>query len=124
MLEEAKKRDHRKLGRELDLFSFSNDVGAGLPLWHPNGAVLRYIIDKFETGEHLKRGYKLYGVPHIARSNLYETSGHLGFYNENMYAPIQIDGQDYYLKPMNCPSQIQIFNSSMKSYRDLPVQRL
>ncbi|MDR3238278.1 MAG: threonine--tRNA ligase [Spirochaetia bacterium] len=122
MLEEAKKRDHRKLGKELDIFSFSHDVGAGLPLWHPNGAVLRFVIDKFETSEHLKRGYKLYTTPHIARSNLYETSGHLGFYSGNMYAPIQIDGQDYYLKPMNCPSQIQIFNSSMKSYRDLPVK--
>jgi len=122
LIEEAKKRDHRRLGKELDLFSFSNDVGAGLPLWHPNGAVLRFVIDKFETMEHLKRGYKLYGVPHIARSNLYETSGHLGFYTENMYSPIQIDGQDYYLKPMNCPSQIQIFNSSMKSYRDLPYR--
>ncbi len=122
MLEEAKKRDHRKLGKELDMFSFSPNVGAGLPLWHPNGAILRFIIDKFETGEHLKRGYKLYTVPHIARSVLYETSGHLGFYSENMYAPIQIDGQDYYIKPMNCPSQIQIFNSSMKSYRDLPVR--
>ncbi len=93
MIEEAKKRDHRKLGRELDLFSFSNDVGAGLPLWHPNGAVLRFIIDKFETSEHLKRGYKLFTVPHIARSTLYETSGHLGFYTDNMYAPIQIDGR-------------------------------
>lgn len=122
LLEEAKKRDHRKIGKEMDLFSFSNDVGAGLPLWHPNGAVLRFIIDKFETLEHLKRGYKLYGVPHIAKSNLYETSGHLGFYNENMYAPIEIDGNDYFLKPMNCPSQIQIFNSSMKSYRDLPYR--
>ncbi len=122
LIEEAKKRDHRKLGRELDLFSFSNDVGAGLPLWHPNGAVLRFIIDKFETNEHLKRGYRLFGVPHIARSTLYEISGHLGFYTENMYSPIQIDGQDYYLKPMNCPSQIQIFNSSMKSYRDLPYR--
>jgi threonyl-tRNA synthetase len=122
MLEEARKRDHRKLGKELDIFSFSNDVGAGLPLWHPNGAVLRFVIEKFETQEHLRRGYKLNTVPHIARSNLYETSGHLGFYNENMYAPIQIDGQDYYLKPMNCPSQIQIFNTSMKSYRDLPLK--
>ena len=122
MLEEAKKRDHRKLGKELDLFSFSHDVGAGLPLWHPNGAILRFIIDKFETAEHLKRGYKLYSVPHIAKSNLYETSGHLGFYSGNMYAPIKIDEQDYYIKPMNCPSQIQIFNSSIKSYRDLPVK--
>ncbi|MCL2026258.1 MAG: threonine--tRNA ligase [Leptospirales bacterium] len=122
MLEEAKKRDHRKLGKELDIFSFSHDVGAGLPLWHPNGAILRFIIDKFETTEHLKRGYKLYSTPHIARSDLYDASGHLGFYSGNMYAPIQIDEQDYYIKPMNCPSQIQIFNSSIKSYRDLPVK--
>lgn len=121
-LEEAKKRDHRKIGKEMDLFSFSNEVGAGLPLWHPNGAVLRFIIDKYETMEHLKRGYKLFNVPHIAKSNLYETSGHLGFYSENMYTPIEIDGQDYFLKPMNCPSQIQIFNNSLKSYRDLPYR--
>ncbi len=122
VLEEAKNRDHRKLGKELDIFSFSNQVGAGLPLWHPNGALLRYVIDKFSTAEHLKRGYKLNTVPHIAKADLYETSGHLGFYKENMYSPIQIDNQDYYLKPMNCPSQIQIFNSSMKSYRDLPYK--
>jgi len=122
LLEEAKKRDHRKLGRELDLFSFSNEVGAGLPLWHPNGAIIRFIIDKFETEEHLKRGYHLFTVPHIARGDLYKTSGHLDFYSENIYSPMEIDGQDYYLKPMNCPTQIQIFNSSMKSYRDLPFR--
>ncbi len=121
-LEEAKKRDHRKLGRELELFSFSQDVGTGLPLWHPNGAVMKYVIDKFATDEHLKRGYKLFSVPHIARSDLYRISGHLDFYNENMYSPIKIDGVDYYLKPMNCPSQIQIFNSGLKSYRDLPFR--
>jgi threonyl-tRNA synthetase len=121
-LEEARNRDHRKLGRELDLFSFNNEVGAGLPLWHPNGAVLRYIIDKFSTDEHLKRGYKLFGVPHIAKADLYRTSGHLDFYSENMYSPIRIDDQDYYLKPMNCPSQIKIFNNSIKSYRDLPYR--
>jgi len=121
-LEEAQKRDHRFLGKELDLFSFSNDVGAGLPLWHPNGALLRFIIDKFSTEEHLKRGYKLFNVPHIAKANLYQTSGHLDFYNENMYSPIQIDDQDYYLKPMNCPSQIKIFTSQTKSYRDLPYR--
>ena len=121
-LEEARNRDHRKLGRELDLFSFNNEVGAGLPLWHPNGAMLRYIIDKFSTEEHLKRGYKLFGVPHIAKADLYRTSGHLDFYNENMYSPIRIDDQDYYLKPMNCPSQIKIFNNSIKSYRDLPFR--
>ncbi len=122
MLEEAKKRDHRKLGRELELFSFDNEVGAGLPLWHPKGALLRFIIDKYTTSEHLKRGYSLFTVPHIAKSDLYKTSGHLDFYSENMYSPIQIDGQDYILKPMNCPSQIKIFTSSLKSYRDLPFR--
>ncbi len=122
MLEEAKKRDHRKLGRELEFFSFDNEVGAGLPLWHPNGALLRFIIDKFTTSEHLKRGYSLFTVPHIAKADLYKTSGHLDFYSENMYSPIQIDGQDYILKPMNCPSQIKIFTSSLKSYRDLPFR--
>ncbi|MBN1498424.1 MAG: threonine--tRNA ligase [Spirochaetes bacterium] len=121
-IEEAKNRDHRKLGRELEIFSFSNAVGAGLPLWHPNGAVLRYILETFSTEEHLKRGYKLFGVPHIAKADLYRTSGHLDFYTENMYSPIRIDDQDYYLKPMNCPSQIQIFKSSIKSYRDLPFR--
>jgi threonyl-tRNA synthetase len=121
-LEEARNRDHRKIGRELDLFSFNNEVGAGLPLWHPNGAVLRYIIDKFSTEEHLKRDYKLFVVPHIAKADLYRTSGHLDFYHENMYSPIRIDDQDYYLKPMNCPSQIKIFNNSIKSYRDLPFR--
>ncbi len=122
LLEEAKKRDHRTLGRELELFSFDNEVGAGLPLWHPNGAILRFIIDKFTTIEHLKRGYNLFVVPHIAKSDLYKTSGHLEFYKENMYSPIKIDDQDYILKPMNCPSQIKIFTSTMRSYRDLPFR--
>ena len=122
LIDEAKERDHRKLGRELDIFSFNNEVGAGLPLWHPNGAVLRFVIDKYSTTEHLKRGYRLLSIPHIAKSDLYNTSGHLDFYNENMYSPIQIDGQDYYLKPMNCPTQIKIFNSSIKSYKDLPYR--
>ena len=122
LLEEAKKRDHRKLGRELEIFSFDNEVGAGLPLWHPNGAVLRFIIDKFTTTEHLKKGYKLFSIPHIAKADLYKTSGHMDFYSENMYSPIEIDGQDYILKPMNCPTQIKIFTSSMRSYRDLPFR--
>ncbi len=121
-LEEAKKRDHRKLGRDLDIFSFNNEVGAGLPLWHPNGAVLRFVIEKFATEEHLKRGYKLFSIPHIAKADLYRTSGHLDFYHENMYSPIKIDEQDYYLKPMNCPTQIKIFTNSIKSYRDLPYR--
>jgi len=122
MLEEAKKRDHRKLGKDLDIFSFDKDVGAGLPLWHPNGAMLRFIIDKFETTEHLKRGYKLLTIPHIAKSDLFKISGHLDFYSENMYSPMEIDGQEYRLKPMNCPAHIKIFNSSIKSYRDLPFR--
>lgn len=121
-LEETKKRDHRKLGRDLDIFSFNNEVGAGLPLWHPNGAVLRFIIEKFATEEHLKRGYKLFSIPHIAKAELYKTSGHLDFYSEYMYSPIKIDEQDYYLKPMNCPTQIKIFTNSTKSYRDLPYR--
>jgi threonyl-tRNA synthetase len=122
LLEEAKKRDHRKLGRELDIFSFDDEVGAGLPLWHPNGAVMRYVIDKFTTSEHIKRGYKLFTIPHIAKSDLYKTSGHLEFYTENMYSPIKIDNQDYIIKPMNCPAHIKIFKNSMKSYRDLPYR--
>jgi len=122
LLEEAKKRDHRKLGRELDLFSFDDEVGAGLPLWHPNGAVLRFIIDKFSTEEHLKRGYNLFSIPHISKSDLFRTSGHLDFYSENMYSPMEIDGQEYRLKPMNCPAHIKIFKSSIKSYRDLPFR--
>ena len=124
LLEEAKKRDHRVLGKELELFSFHNEVGAGLPLWHPNGAVLRFIIDKFTTQEHLKRGYNLFVVPHIAKSDLYKTSGHLGFYKENMYSPIQIDGQDYILKPMNCPSQIQDFHQHHPELPRPSVSRL
>ena len=122
LLEEAKKRDHRKLGRELDIFSFDDEIGAGLPLWHPNGAVLRYVIDKFTTNEHIKRGYKLFTIPHIAKSDLYKTSGHLEFYTENMYSPIKIDDQDYFIKPMNCPAHIKIFKNSIKSYRDLPYR--
>ncbi len=122
LLEEARQRDHRKLGRELDLFSFDNEVGAGLPLWHPKGAMLRHLIEKFSIAEHIKRGYKLLAIPHIARAELYRTSGHLDFYTENMYAPIKIDNQDYYIKPMNCPTQIRIFKTSIWSYRDLPFR--
>ncbi len=122
LLEEAKKRDHRKLGRELDIFSFDEEVGAGLPLWHPNGAVLRHIIDNFTTNEHVKRGYRLFTIPHIAKSDLYKTSGHLDYYTENMYAPIKIDNQDYIIKPMNCPAHIKIFKNGIKSYRDLPYR--
>jgi threonyl-tRNA synthetase len=119
-LEEAKKRDHRKLGRELDLFSVSEDVGPGLILWHPKGALIRVIAEDFSRQEHLNNGYDWVFSPHIGRAHLWETSGHLGFYKENMYAPMDIEGEDYYAKPMNCPFHIQIYKSQIRSYRDLP----
>src|SRR5215213_4645411 len=119
-LEEAKQRDHRKLGRELDLFSVSEEVGPGLILWHPKGAMVRVLIEDFSRQAHLYNGYELVFSPHIGRAGLWETSGHLGFYQENMYSPMDIEGEDYYAKPMNCPFHIQIYKSRMRSYRDLP----
>jgi threonyl-tRNA synthetase len=121
-LEEAKKRDHRKLGKELDLFSVQEDVGPGLILWHPKGARIRLTIEDFWRREHLSSGYEILYSPHIGRSTLWETSGHLGFYRENMYSPMDIEGGDYYVKPMNCPFHIQIYRSHMRSYRDLPLR--
>ncbi|HPF99395.1 MAG TPA: threonine--tRNA ligase [Kiritimatiellia bacterium] len=121
-LEEAKLRDHRKLGRELDLFSTSDLVGPGLILWHPKGARIRLIIEDFWRKRHLDNGYQLIGTPHIGRSTLWETSGHLGFYKESMYAPMEIDENEYFIKPMNCPFHIQIYKSQMRSYRDLPLR--
>ena len=119
-LEEAKKRDHRKLGKELDLFSVSEDVGPGLILWHPKGALVRVLVEDFSRQAHLNNGYEWVFSPHIGRSFLWETSGHLGFYKDSMYSPMDIDGEDYYAKPMNCPFHIQIYKSHMRSYRDLP----
>lgn len=119
-LEEAGKRDHRRLGRELDLFSVSEDVGPGLVLWHPKGAMVRLIVEEFSRAAHLRNGYEWVFSPHIGRAHLWETSGHLDFYKESMYAPMDIDGEDYYVKPMNCPFHIQIFRSHLRSYRDLP----
>jgi threonyl-tRNA synthetase len=119
-LEEARARDHRKLGRELDLFSVSEEVGAGLILWHPKGAMIRVLMEDFSRQAHLENGYEWVFSPHIGRSGLWETSGHLDFYAENMYSPMDIEGEDYYAKPMNCPFHIQIFKSQMRSYRDLP----
>jgi threonyl-tRNA synthetase len=121
-LEEAKKRDHRKLGRELDLYSVNEEVGAGLVLWHPKGAMVRYLAERFWEDEHLKNGYDFVYTPHIGKAQLWETSGHLGFYAENMYSPIEIEGQQYYLKPMNCPFHIEIYKSGIRSYRDLPMR--
>jgi len=121
-LEEAQKRDHRKLGKELDLFSVHDEVGAGLIHWHPKGARVRSIIEDFWRQEHFKAGYDLLYSPHIGRAGLWETSGHLGFYSENMYAPMQIDDVSYYVKPMNCPFHIQVYQSHKRSYRDLPLR--
>ncbi len=121
-LQEAKKRDHRKLGRELDLFSVSDEVGSGLVLWHPNGAKMRYLAERFWEDEHIKNGYDFVYTPHIGKANLWKTSGHLDFYAENMYAPIEIEEQQYYLKPMNCPFHVEIYKSGLHSYRDLPMR--
>jgi threonyl-tRNA synthetase len=119
-LEEAKKRDHRKLGRELDLFSISDDVGAGLILWHPKGAMIRVLVEDFSRNAHLQNGYEWVFSPHIGRAQLWKTSGHLDFYKEGMYSPMDIDGEPFYAKPMNCPFHIEIFKSHLRSYRDLP----
>jgi threonyl-tRNA synthetase len=121
-LEEVQRRDHRRLGRELDLFSIEPELGAGLVLWHPKGALVRYLIEEFWRQEHFKGGYDIVFSPHIGRSHLWETSGHLGFYKENMYAPVEIDNQEYYLKPMNCPFHIIMYKSRTRSYRDLPMR--
>lgn len=121
-LEEAKKRDHRRLGRELDLFSVSDEVGAGLILWHPKGGMVRKLAEDYCREEHEKGGYDFVFSPHIGKSQLWETSGHLDWYQENMYAPLDIEGQQYFLKPMNCPFHIEIYKSQLRSYRDLPLR--
>ncbi len=121
-LEEAKKRDHRTLGRDLDLFSVHEDVGAGLIIWHPKGARVRNLFEDFWKAEHYKRGYELVYTPNIGRANLWETSGHLDFFQENMFSPSLNDDQEYYLKPMNCPFHIMYYRSALRSYRDLPMR--
>lgn len=136
MMEEAKKRDHRKLGQELDLFHIDEKVGAGLVLWHPNGAILWRIIEDFWYKEHLKNGYSLVRSPHIGNRSLWETSGHWGFYNESMYPPMEAGqslsdlqagkkaevSEQYLIKPMNCPFHVQIYNNRLHSYRELPFR--
>jgi len=122
-LEQAEKRDHRKLGKELDLFSLEADMlGRGLALWHPKGGLIRHIAEEFCRNEHLAHGYDLVYSPHIGKSTLWETSGHLDFYRDSMYSPLDIEGQEYYLKPMNCPFHILMYKSSLRSYRDLPMR--
>ena len=121
-LEEAEKRDHRKIGRDLDLFSFHEEGGPGLAFWHPKGARIRTIIENFWREEHFKRGYDIVYSPHIAKINLWKTSGHWNFYRESMYSPIEVDGQEYILKPMNCPFAVLIYKTKLHSYRDLPLR--
>ncbi|MDD4817689.1 MAG: threonine--tRNA ligase [Victivallaceae bacterium] len=122
MIEEAKKRDHRKLGVELDLFSFSENVGPGLVLWHPKGAFIRNQFETYWREQHYLNGYQLMYTPHIGRCELWQTSGHLDFYRDGMYSPMDIDDHDYYVKPMNCPFHIEIYKSRNRSYRELPCR--
>ncbi len=121
-VEEAKKRDHRVLGKELDLFSFHEEVGAGLVHWHPKGALVRNLIERVWYDEHLKHGYQLLYTPHIASEELYKISGHLQNYLANMYAPMDIDGRNFRAKPMNCPGHIMIYKTRLHSYRELPLR--
>jgi threonyl-tRNA synthetase len=121
-LEEAKKRDHRRLGKELDLFSMDDEIGAGLINWHPKGSVIRYTIENFWREEHYKNGYQIVYSPHIAKVNLWHTSGHMDFYKENMYSPMDIEGMPYIVKPMNCPFHIKMYKNKLKSYRELPIR--
>ena len=121
-IEEARKRDHRILGKTLDLYSIHEEIGPGLIVWHPKGARVRTIFEDFWRTEHYKRGYDLVYTPNIGKSGLWETSGHLDFYSEDMFAPSVNDDQEYYLKPMNCPFHIMYYRSSLRSYRDLPMR--
>ena len=121
-LEEVEKRDHRKLVKDLDLVSFHQEGGAGLAYWHPKGGRIRVIMEDYWRKLHREGGYELVFTPHIGRAQLWETSGHLDFYKDGMYAPMDIEGQEYYIKPMNCPFQILIYKSQTRSYRDLPLR--
>ncbi len=121
-LEEIKKRDHRKLGKELDLFSVQDETGPGLILWHPKGAMIRLLIENFWRDEHVKNGYELVYSPHVARLDLWKTSGHVDYYRDNMFAPMTVEGSEYQLKPMNCPFHIMVYKTHLRSYRDLPIR--
>jgi len=121
-LEEAARRDHRKLGVELDLFSIHEEAGPGLVHWHPKGAVIRRVIEDFWRDEHIKRGYDILYTPHISKSDLWKTSGHWEFYRDSMYSPMEMEGQEYVLKPMNCLGHILIYKTRLRSYRELPLR--
>ncbi len=121
-LEEAKRRDHRRLGRELELFTFIDEIGPGLAIWLPKGARIRMIMEEFVRAELLKRGYEFVYTPHVAREKLWEVSGHLTWFRENMFAGMDVEGQQYLVKPMNCPFHIMVYGSKTRSYRDLPLK--
>jgi threonyl-tRNA synthetase len=121
-LDEAAKRDHRKLGKTLDLFSIHEEAGAGLVYWHPKGALIRNLIEDFWRSEHFKRGYDIVNIPHLAKVDLWRTSGHLEYYRDSMYPPMDVEGQGYLVKPMNCPGHILIYKTQLRSYRQLPLR--
>jgi threonyl-tRNA synthetase len=121
-LTEAAKRDHRKLGKALDLFSLHEEAGAGLVYWHPKGALVRHVIEDFWKKEHFKRGYDIVYSPHIARVDLWKTSGHWEYYRDSMYTPMEMEGQEFLIKPMNCPGHILIYKTQLRSYRQLPLR--
>ena len=121
-LEEMKRRDHRKLGKELDLFSIQDETGPGLILWHPKGSVIRLLIENFWRDQHVKHGYHLLYSPHVARLDLWKTSGHVDYYQENMFAPMTVEASEYQLKPMNCPFHLMVYKSHLRSYRELPLR--
>ena len=122
LLKEAEKRDHRRLAKDLDLFSISEKVGPGLVLWHPKLSKVREVVESFWRRFHRQRGYDTVYTPHVGRSLLWETSGHLSFFKDSMYAPMKVEGDDYYVKPMNCPFHVEIYNSQPRSWRDLPFR--
>ncbi len=120
--EQAEKRDHRILGQKLDLFHIDEEVGPGLVLWHPKGTVLKNVIEEFWSKEHIKNGYEIIDTPHIGRQKLWQTSGHTDFFKENMFGPMEVEGDKYLIKPMNCPFAAKIYKSQIRSYRDLPIR--
>ena len=122
LLEEAEKRDHRKLGAELDLFSFPTEIGSGLPVFHPKGGIIRKALEDYSRTRHEQAGYEFVYTPHLTKSNLFETSGHLEWYAEGMYPPMELEGAKYYPKPMNCPMHILIYAARGRSYRELPLR--
>jgi threonyl-tRNA synthetase len=122
MLEEAEKRDHRRLGAELDLFSFPSEIGSGLAVFHPKGGIVRRVMEDYSRKRHEQSGYEFVNTPHITKGDLFDTSGHLGWYKDDMFPPMEVDGAEYYLKPMNCPMHNLIFRARGRSYRELPLR--